>query len=267
MADIFLSYSSQDRERITPLIQSLEQRGWSVWWDRRIPPGKTYDQVIEQALDEARCVVVVWSQTSVQSEWVKVEADEGMNRKILVPVLIDEAKIPLAYRRIQAARLIGWQGELSHHELESLFGAISLILGEPELAKEEAIQKPQAPKAVAPSFEFDVVTMDAKGNVTERRKGRARYFIENLGGGVKLEMVEIPGGEFIMGSPDTKDERVSWEGPQHRVKVSPFLMGKYQVTQAQWRAVAGFPKVKIDLNPDPSRFKGDSLPVDQVSWE
>ncbi len=283
MADIFLSYSSEDRERIRPLIQSLEQRGWSVWWDRKIPPGKTYDQVIEQALDEARCVVVVWSQSSVQSDWVKVEADEGMNRKILVPVLIDEARIPLAYRRIQAARLIGWQGESSHHELESLFGAIFAILGEaepakettrrsgqisevplppPEPAKAKVTQKPQVNKAAAPSFEFDVVTLDAQGNVTERRKGRARYFIEDLGPGVKLEVVEIPGGEFWMGSNED-----DWEKPPHRVKVSPFLMGKYQVTQAQWRAVAAFPKVKIGLKPDPSRFKGDNLPVEQVSWE
>ncbi|MGH9832750.1 MAG: SUMF1/EgtB/PvdO family nonheme iron enzyme [Blastocatellia bacterium] len=308
MVDIFLSYSSQDRERITPLIQSLEQQGWSVWYDRRIPPGKTYDEVIEQALDEARCVVVVWSQSSVQSEWVKVEADEGMNRRILVPVLIEEARIPLAFRRIQAARLIGWQGESSHHELESLFGAISLILGEPEPAKETprqsgqvyevppppepakgkvaqkpqtdkaaapspkpakkaVAQKPQAPKAAAPSFEFDVVTVDAKGNVTERRRGRARYFIEDLGNNVKLEMVEIPGGEFTMGSPDTEEDRMADEGPQHRVKVPPFAMGKFAVTLAQWRAVAGFPKVRIDLKPSPSRFKGNNLPVDSVSWE
>ncbi len=287
MADIFLSYSSQDRERIAPLIQSLEQQGWSVWWDRRIPPGKTYDQVIEQALDEARCVVVVWSQSSVQSEWVKVEADEGMNRRILVPVLIEEARIPLAFRRIQAARLVGWQGESSDHELESLFDAISAILDKPEPAEEttrqsghiyevlvqspesaaeEVAQKPQVNKTSEPSFEFDVVTVDAQGNVMERRKGRARYFIEDLGDGVKLEMVEIPGGEFVMGSPDVEDDRLDCEGPQHWVKVSPFLMGKYQVTQAQWRAVTNLPKVKTDLKPDPSYFKGDNLPIEQVSW-
>jgi hypothetical protein len=65
MADIFLSYSSQDRERITPPIQSLEQQGWSVWWDQEITPGKTWRQVIQQALDEARCVVVVWSNNSI----------------------------------------------------------------------------------------------------------------------------------------------------------------------------------------------------------
>ncbi len=288
MADIFLSYSSQDRERVRPLVQSLEQQGWSVWWDRRIPPGKTWRQVIQQALDDARCVVVVWSKNSIESDWVITEAEEGQSRGVLIPALIDDVRPPLGLRMIQAARLTDWQGESSHHELESLLDAILAILGEPEPAKEttrqagqiyevlvqppepakeEAPQRPQVNEATAPSFEFDVVTLDAQGNVTERRKGRARYFVEDLGNGVKLEMVEIPGGEFTMGSPDTEDRRYDDEGPQHRVKAPPFLMGKYQVTQAQWRAVAGFPKVKIDLKPDPSSFKGDNLPVEQVSWE
>ncbi len=283
MADIFLSYSSDDRERIRPLVQSLEQRGWSVWWDRRIPPGKTWHQVIQQALDGARCVVVAWSKNSIESDWVITEAEEGKTRGVLIPVLIDDVRPPLGFRMIQAARLIGWQGESSHHELDSLFDAIFAILGEPEPAKETTpqsgpiyavpapppqpakktvAQKPQAPKASAPSFEFDVVTVDAKGNVTERRKGQAQYFIEDLGGGVELEMVEIPGGEFIMGSNEH-----DWEKPPHRVKVQLFAMGKYQVTQAQWRAVAGFLKSKLDLNPDPSSFKGDNLPVETVSWE
>src|SRR5262245_471387 len=140
MTDIFLSYASADRERIRPLVSVLEQQGWSVWWDRKIPPGKTYDQVIEQALEGARCIVVVWSQTSVQSEWVKVEADEGMNRNALVPVLIEEAKIPLAFRRIQAARLIDWKGDSSHPELTMLFESIKAITGEAQ-PKEESIRE------------------------------------------------------------------------------------------------------------------------------
>jgi hypothetical protein len=74
MSDIFLSYASEDLARIRPLVQFLMQQGWSVWWDRTIPLGKTYDQVIEEALDAARCVVVVWSQGSVASHWVRTEA-------------------------------------------------------------------------------------------------------------------------------------------------------------------------------------------------
>jgi len=59
MSDIFISYSSQDRGRIQPIVQALESKGWSVWWDREIPIGRTFDEVIEEAIDEAKCMVVI----------------------------------------------------------------------------------------------------------------------------------------------------------------------------------------------------------------
>ena len=75
MSDIFLSYASQDRERVKPIVEALALQGWSVWWDRKIPFGKTFDQIIEEALDAAYCVVVVWSRNSVISEWVRNPED------------------------------------------------------------------------------------------------------------------------------------------------------------------------------------------------
>jgi beta-lactam-binding protein with PASTA domain len=139
MADIFLSYASADRERAKRFAALLESRGWSVWWDRTIPPGSTFDQVIEQALDSARCVVVLWSSTSVKSDWVKTEAADAARRRILVPVLIDTVKLPLEFRRIQAADLSRWAGDADHPELATLFGSIGELLSQtpgrdPELA-------------------------------------------------------------------------------------------------------------------------------------
>lgn len=91
--------------------------------------------------------------------------------------------------------------------------------------------------------------------------------IEELESGINLEMLEIPGGEFWMGSPEREDGSYPDERPPHRVTISPFLMGKYPITQAQWRAVASLPKVERDLNPDPSTYKGDSRrPVESISW-
>jgi ankyrin repeat protein len=110
------------------LVQVFEQQGWSVWWDRQILPGKTFDEVIEEALGKARCVVVLWSETSVRSEWVKTEAAEAAQRDILVPILLDPVKIPLEFRRIQAARLIGWKGEQTHPEFLQLLQAVSRLL-------------------------------------------------------------------------------------------------------------------------------------------
>ena len=109
-----------------------------------------------------------------------------------------------------------------------------------------------------------------------RSHGEAQYFTEDLGNGVGLEMVYIPGGKFLMGTEDEEIERLvkkfNWDGyrrekPRHKVTVQPFFMGKYPITQAQWREIASLSKVKLDLESDPSRFKGDELPVEQVSWE
>ncbi len=102
--------------------------------------------------------------------------------------------------------------------------------------------------------------------MTNRSRHQAQYFIENLGSGVSLEMVAIPGGAFLMGSPETQKERPNTGTPQHKVTVKPFFMGRYPVTQAQWRVVAALPKVRRELTPNPSNFKGDNRPVEQVNW-
>jgi formylglycine-generating enzyme required for sulfatase activity len=117
-----------------------------------------------------------------------------------------------------------------------------------------------------PTFKFEIVTVNLRGEITSRRRSQAQFFAADLGGGVMLEMVAIPGGTFLMGSPETEEERSNDESPQHTVRVAPFFMAKYPVTQAQWKAVAAFPKINIDLNPDPSWFKGANRPVENVSW-
>jgi len=128
MADIFISYSSEDKSRIETLANILRAKGWTVWWDREIPAGKHFDAVIEEELERARCVIVIWTSRSVNSEWVKNEANEAVQKARLVPVMLEEVKIPLAFRRIEAARLIGWNGEEEHPELSILLNAVSSIL-------------------------------------------------------------------------------------------------------------------------------------------
>ena len=131
MHDIFLSYANVDRLRVRPLVEMLQQH-WPVWWDRSIPPGKTFDQVIEEQLEAARCVIVVWSRASVGSDWVKEEAEEGRQRGILVPVVIDEqVRPPLGFRRLQAAQLFDWQPTVPHAEFDLLMQAITALLGPP----------------------------------------------------------------------------------------------------------------------------------------
>lgn len=129
-SDIFLSYHSEDRGHAEIITHALEYRGWSVWWDRSIPAGKSFDQVIEEALDATRCVVVLWSRASVDSRWVRVEAREGESRGILIPVLIEKGlEIPFEFRDTQYADLVGWDGNILASSFQELAAAIARLIG------------------------------------------------------------------------------------------------------------------------------------------
>src|SRR5687767_836415 len=143
MDQVFLSYASQDRGRARTLAEALRVRRWAVFWDRSIPPGREYDDVIGQALRDARCVVVLWSRASVESRWVKEEADDAAQRNILVPALIDDVTPPLGFRRLQAARIVGWPDAHDVGEFEQLTGSIAALLGEDPA-------QPRASRAEAP---------------------------------------------------------------------------------------------------------------------
>lgn len=116
------------------------------------------------------------------------------------------------------------------------------------------------------TFEFTTVMVDIQGKEISRRRGQAHYLKEDLGNGVTLEMVYIPGGTFLMGSPESKGKRYSNERPQHSVTVKPFLISKYPITQAQWREVASLTEARQKLRLRPSPHGGKSHPVTQISW-
>lgn len=116
--------------------------------------------------------------------------------------------------------------------------------------------------------------------VLSRQTHRGQYFTEQLNETTHLEMMLIPGGSFMMGQTEAEKAELirlvgeencqKWyarELPRHPVTVPPFFMGKYPITQAQWRAVSAYPSVEQELNPDPSQFKGDNRPVENVSWD
>jgi formylglycine-generating enzyme required for sulfatase activity len=127
------------------------------------------------------------------------------------------------------------------------------------------------------TFEFDVARLEKRRSellrlfgsrwVIKKQRRQVTGIVEDLGNGIKLEMVEIPPGKFLMGSPEDELERESYEGPQHEVNISAFLMGRYPITQGQWKAIVdNVPKIERDLKSNPSEFKGDDRPVEKVSW-
>jgi hypothetical protein len=125
MSDIFISYAREDRDKAKTFAELFQQQDWSVWWDRSIPPGRSFDEVIEEALGSAKCVVVLWSKNSASSDWVKSEAAEGLQRKILVPVRIGSANVPLEFRRLQTVDLSDWKGDAGHPELGGFLEAVA----------------------------------------------------------------------------------------------------------------------------------------------
>jgi hypothetical protein len=148
MSDIFISYASADREKARKLAACFQEQGWTVWWDRVIPPGQSFDRVIEDALASAKCVVVLWSSSSVASSWVKNEAAEAMSRSVLVPILIEHAKVPLAFRNLQAADLTEWDGSnflldrSRNQESSALIQSITSIV-DPNLSDQQEARQAQ----------------------------------------------------------------------------------------------------------------------------
>ncbi len=255
MSDIFISYASQDRARIGPLVAALEARGWSVFWDTTLLPGETWRRKITQELDAARCVIVLWSESSVNSHWVEQEADEGQRRKILVPAIIDRVTIPLGFRSLQAANLIGWDGVTEHREFEKMLRAIAT----------HAPLAATVAATVGSSAQPDRATPPAPNQ-------------DNL--------VTIPGGTFWMGAQKTdKNGRnydpdvYSTESPVHQVALKSFRIAPFPITvkefarfvdsggyqQARHWGAGGFGAAK---RPDnwARQQKNQQWPVVGVSW-
>jgi formylglycine-generating enzyme required for sulfatase activity len=239
MSGIFISYGREDRTKVAALAKALEDLGWKVWWDWSIPVGKTWRQVISEALEAADCVVVAWSKEAIKSDWVCEEAEEGRTRKILVPVLIEDVKPPLGFRQMQAASLVNWGGQLDHPEFRKLLHAIESILGPPKRkGKAESSKTQPRPESVKTNS-------------------------------IGMKFVLISAGSFTMGSRLTAEELLkrfggekewyNYEKPSHSVKIKqPFYLQTTPVTQGQWQRLMGS---------NPSYFKdgGEIGPVEKVS--
>ena len=151
MADIFLSYAKEDRDVARQIATLLGNAGWVVWWDRRIPAGRTWRSVLEEALQEMRCMVVLWSAHSIESDWVRDEADEARVRKKLVPVLIEAVNPPVGFRNIQAADLSDWDGSSNAPGVQQLLGDLESLIGKPVQKKgsEPIRETPGKSKSIA----------------------------------------------------------------------------------------------------------------------
>lgn len=174
MSDIFISYASEDRERVKSLAQALERKGWSVWWDRRIPTGRSFDEVIEEALDASKSVVVVWTPASVKSQWVKAEAREGLRRGVLFPLmLLEEVKIPLEFRGVQIAHLMEWQPEQEHPGFDQFIVDLTHVIGIPAYVE---VQPKLVDKSRMDTTLAKPITSQKKKGVKKRAKSQPKDY-------------------------------------------------------------------------------------------
>ena len=110
MADVFVSYSRADRERVGTVSRCLEESGRSLWWDKQLASGEDYSQVIEREIDAARCVVVAWSGTARESLWVRAEANAALDQGKLVQINLDRARLPLPFTMLHFLDFSSWGG-------------------------------------------------------------------------------------------------------------------------------------------------------------
>ncbi|MEQ1930324.1 MAG: toll/interleukin-1 receptor domain-containing protein, partial [Parvularculaceae bacterium] len=128
MADVFISYARENRDRAEKLARSLEGAGFSVWWDRQLESGSEYSRDIEAALNESKAVIVAWSAAAAASPWVRDEAAHGRDQGKLVPIRLDGSPVPIGFRQFQAADLSQWTGGVSP-EIDELTQSLRRRIG------------------------------------------------------------------------------------------------------------------------------------------
>lgn len=129
MVDIFISYAHRDIKKVKILAQLLRAQGWSVWWDRHLTAGRRFDTEIREVINSARCVVVFWSNASINSEFVLDEAELGRKRNILITVQLEKVILPLGFGRRVAIDLSDWKSEKTHSGFIKLLKSLETILG------------------------------------------------------------------------------------------------------------------------------------------
>jgi formylglycine-generating enzyme required for sulfatase activity len=268
MADVFLSYAHEDAGRASDVARVLGQLGWSVFWDRRTPAGSQWDQVLERELNASKCVVVLWSEYSVKSDWVKIEASYARKRQKLVPAQLDETEPPLEFHLVEAAQLQGWTVDAEHPEFLILKEGIERHVAPSRespldlpLAFPQLFAAPARPVPLAPARAMILHTVGpAKSSGTVRFRADAW----NLPDEPLLGFVEVPAGAFTMGEEVAEDDRHSYlREPQHEVTLPRYYIARYEVTVAQFKAFAAATRIELDAN----ALKGfDDHPVRNISW-
>jgi hypothetical protein len=161
LADVFLSYAREDRVKAEQVALGLEAAGVDVFWDNEIPPGQTWADYIESKLTHCKALIVLWSQTSTKSQWVREEARMGRDKGVLIPAMIDNAVAPFGFGEVQAANLSSWTGDSNHPDWRRFVEAVrGAAVG---AARAAPPPMPSAPPRVQPAMSAPAAAQAKKG--------------------------------------------------------------------------------------------------------
>jgi Sulfatase-modifying factor enzyme 1/TIR domain len=276
---VFISYSRKDKDLLDSFIihlAGLVNTGQiTPWHDRDIEAGSEWEPVLQHQLNTAKIIILLISANFIASKYCYGnELKRAIERQdtgeayvipvILKPCLWNRPKIPFSKLNVlpnDALAVTKWPDpdEAFTVVVEHIAKIVDRLGGEHQLQQEQ-IQVEQQPPEPTRKESASRKSGERQSPVQER----AKFFVQKLNDRTSLEMVKIPGGKFLMGSLPGQGRDSEW--PQHEVHVPEFWIGKYPITQAQWRSVASLPQEKIELEANPSRFPGDNRPVETVSW-
>ncbi|NEO98133.1 MAG: SUMF1/EgtB/PvdO family nonheme iron enzyme [Symploca sp. SIO2E9] len=264
---IFLAHASEDKPQVLKLYERLRAKGYKPWLDKKdLIARQNWREEIPKAIKQSQIFIACLSNNSVRKQGyvtrelrlaLNIYAERVPGTIYLIPLKLEDCEVPALQQAEYGISLqdIQWLDYWEADGFENLLRAIKYQFPThltTTSGEEKALGLPLS------TVEFETVRVDAKGEVVKGEPNRkAKIVKEDLGNGISLEMVEIPGGSFKMGSPAWEKGRYKDESPQHDVKVPTFFMGRFEVTQEQYQQVMG---------KNPSRFKGNKRPVERVSW-
>lgn len=268
MNDIFLSYKREEQSAARTLADALEKQGWTVWWDPKLRAGERFDDVIEAALKESKCVVVMWSNLSVNSRYVKDEATYALNRNKLVPVRIEQVELPFRFEALHTPDLVGWDGAEDFSEFRRFVDDISLIVRPRTINRQRNDvnsnrRAPQRKNANPPKSASEELPQQVTPHGGGSGFDPGMVFQDTLkDGSLGPEMVVVSAGKFQMG--DIQGGGESIERPVHSVRIlKPFAIGKYPVTFEEYDKFASAIGWEC---PGDAGWGRDRRPAINVSW-
>jgi formylglycine-generating enzyme required for sulfatase activity len=292
MSDIFISYKREEQPIARKLADALELEGWSVWWDPKLRAGEHFDDVIEAALKESKCVIVLWSSGSLQSRYVRDEATYALEHNKLVPVAIENVELPLRFRGVHTLTLSNWGRSADSLEYGKLVEDISGRLDNPQnrIAREQSApegkqrsiedryreeRKTQGPRipGLKPLVKIGlavgaavllIVGLVIWLSVRAKQEPAGTVFLDRLKlGGEGPTMIVVPAGTFQMG--DIQGGGDQDEKPVHIVRIRrPFAIGRYEVTFDDYDRFANVTGRKA---PDDIGWGRGRRPVVNISWQ